>query len=94
VPDKRGSAVLRPSDGQNPLTGTNTLNTSYPYHREVYNVVKTSRLTETDIKLAFVNVPTANPPIVSKICANTTTITNFGFGVDSNCGATTLTGKN
>jgi hypothetical protein len=94
-PDKRGLAILRPSDGQNPTNSNGTLNTGYPYKRDVYNVIKTSRLTETDIKLAFVGS-------TSKVCtavdaANGKNLINeFGFGTEPNnaCGSTSLRGKN
>jgi ABC-type phosphate transport system substrate-binding protein len=84
VTDRRNGAVLESVDGAAPVSG-GVLNTAFPIHREVYNVVQTSRLTETDIKLAFVGA-------TSKVCSNSTTITNYGFGTVADCGDTSLTG--
>ncbi|WP_069465923.1 hypothetical protein [Actinacidiphila rubida] len=85
VRDRRHGAVLESVDGTAP-TVSGALNTAFPINREVYNVVATSRLSEADIKLAFVGS-------TSKVCSNSTTITTFGFGTVTDCGATTLTGK-
>lgn len=95
-PDKRGSAVLQSAKdtsgtAQAPTVG-GVLNTKYPYQREVYNVLQTSRLPETDIKLAF---ETSNAKVCTAVdSAGKNLINKFGFGTDANCGSTTLTGKN
>lgn len=91
VTDRRNGAVLKSVDGIAPTTGTPAvLNPAFTsLSRPVYNVIQTTRLTETDIKLAFVSTATTT----AKICSNTATITKFGFAtLATGCGATTLTG--
>lgn len=98
VRNRINGAVLESVNSTAPTTGSPaTLNPAFPINRPVYNVVKTSRLTEADIKLAFVNTA-ANPltdPNTSKICQNGATITKFGFAQlpAGSCGTTTLTGN-
>lgn len=87
VRDRRNGAVLESVDTIAPTTGSPAvLNTAFPIHRDVYNVIDSNDVTSTDIALAFVG-PT------SKVCTNTATITLYGFGTVSNCGSTTLKGK-
>lgn len=89
VIDRRHGALLRTVNSVATTTGTPAvLNTSFPIKREVYNVFLTTRLTETDIKNAFVTTTTTT----AKVCANTATINLYGFGTDSNCGSTVLHG--
>ncbi|MFC4032787.1 substrate-binding domain-containing protein [Streptomyces polygonati] len=87
VRDRRHGVVLRSADGKTPTTGTPAaLNPLFPINREVYNVFVSTRLTETDIANTFVGAS-------SDVCLDTATITLYGFGVDPNCGLTTLKGK-
>ncbi|MFI0724531.1 hypothetical protein [Streptomyces sp. NPDC021224] len=87
VRDRRNGAVLESVDSASPTTGSPAvLNTAFPINRDVYNVIKTTRLTETDIALAFVGA-------TSKVCTNTATIQLYGFGLLTHCGDTTLTGN-
>lgn len=79
APDVHGSTVLGEIDGKLPLL----LNTASTMARDVYNVVPTNQLTVDPTKSVFVG-PT------SQVCANGTTITRFGFGVNANCGSTTI----
>ncbi|MEV5849257.1 substrate-binding domain-containing protein [Streptomyces sp. NPDC048179] len=88
VDDRRGDAVLGSVDGQGPRNEDDlSLNLSFPYLRNVYNVVPTAKLSDTLIADTFVGTG-------SKVCANTTTITDYGFGtLGSDCGSTTLKGE-
>ncbi|MGW0941883.1 hypothetical protein ACWD4O_04920 [Streptomyces sp. NPDC002623] len=91
VPNRRGESRLRGINGTTPTTGsgaTIALNTLFDagFLRDVYNVVQSTRLGEAVIADTFVGS-------ASKVCANPTTITNYGFGTVANCGATTLTGE-
>lgn len=91
VPNRRGTSRLRNINGLAPTTGSGTalaLNTAFDanFLRDVYNVVPTSKLTTSPIAATFVGSS-------AKVCADTTTIKNYGFGTVTNCGATSLTGK-
>ncbi|MGW1561078.1 substrate-binding domain-containing protein [Streptomyces sp. NPDC002144] len=87
VDDRRGDAVLGSVDGKSARNGDLTLNTSFPYLRNVYNVVPTAKLSNALIADTFVGTG-------SKVCANTSLITTYGFGsLGSACGSTTLTGE-
>ena len=87
VDDRRGDAVLGSVGGVAPRNADNTLNLSFPYLRNVYNVVPTAKLSNALIADTFVGT-------ASKVCANTATITNYGFGtLGSDCGSTTLKGE-
>jgi ABC-type phosphate transport system substrate-binding protein len=87
VDDRRGDAVLGSVGGVAARNDDNTLNLSFPYLRNVYNVVPTAKLSDTLIADTFVGTG-------SKVCANTATITNYGFGsLGSGCGSTTLKGE-
>ncbi|MGW3949903.1 substrate-binding domain-containing protein [Streptomyces sp. NPDC004752] len=57
------------------------------YSRTVYNVVPTAKLTNATIAATFVGAG-------SKVCQDTTTITDYGFGTVSNCGDTSTKGEN
>ncbi|WP_329135807.1 hypothetical protein OG552_22860 [Streptomyces sp. NBC_01476] len=97
VQDRRGTAVLQTVNGTQPETATSTLNTAFPVTREVYNVFRTSRLTETDIRNTFVAVQPgeSNQSRVAKLCtpASGTIIEKFGFAQVANCGVITIKGN-
>jgi hypothetical protein len=93
--DRRHGAVLTMIDGVSPLNGSGALNTSFPYTREVYNVVQYDRVVNTadgnfDPVLSGLLVGTS-----SALCRSTITIRSYGFATLSsptttdNCGATT-----
>lgn len=91
VTDRRHGAVLESVGSVAPRNADGTLNTSFPYNREVYNVVQTTRLGEADLKLAFVG--STSKTCTAKYAGTTTTVINkYGFGTDANCGVTTTTG--
>ncbi|MEU2431016.1 hypothetical protein ABZ611_16160 [Streptomyces sp. NPDC007861] len=85
-PDRLGAADVRPIGGVAPYTAEFKLNTAFPIVRDVYNVVKTTRLGETDIAAAFVGTG-------SEAC-NDTVIETYGFGLLADCGSVAFTGKN
>ncbi|MEU9447582.1 substrate-binding domain-containing protein [Streptomyces sp. NPDC048277] len=87
VDDRRGDAVLGSVDGQGARNSDLSLNASFPYLRNVYNVVPTAKLSNSLIADTFVGTG-------SKVCSNTAVITSYGFGsLGSACGSTTLTGE-
>lgn len=91
VPNRRGESRLRSVNSTTPTTGSGAalaLNTSFTpdFLRDVYNVVPTAKLTTSPIAETFVGSS-------SKVCAAGSTITNYGFGTVSNCGATNVTGE-
>ncbi|MFC9703703.1 substrate-binding domain-containing protein [Streptomyces sp. NPDC056943] len=87
VTDRRGAAVLGSVGTVAPRNADKSLNLSFPFTRDVYNVVPTSKLTNATIASTFVGS-------TSKVCAAGTTIANYGFGtLGAGCGATTLTGE-
>ncbi|MFF7469721.1 substrate-binding domain-containing protein [Streptomyces sp. NPDC008092] len=88
VDDRRGDAVLGSVNGVVPRNEDDlSLNLSFPYLRNVYNVVPTAKLSDALIAATFVGTG-------SKVCANTSTITDYGFGtLGSDCGSTTLKGE-
>ncbi|MFB7587985.1 substrate-binding domain-containing protein [Streptomyces sp. NPDC056169] len=87
VTDRRGAAVLGSVGTVAPRNADKTLNLTFPFTRDVYNVVPTAKLTNATIASTFVGS-------TSKVCAAGTTITNYGFGtLGAACGATTLTGE-
>ncbi|MHA5052703.1 substrate-binding domain-containing protein [Streptomyces sp. SD15] len=88
VNDRHGDTVLGNVNGVAPIVG-GALNTAFPYGRDVYNVVPTSKLTDATIAATFVNTSSTT----SKVCADTATIEAYGFGTISNCGTTTLKGE-
>ncbi|WP_189130430.1 substrate-binding domain-containing protein [Wenjunlia tyrosinilytica] len=87
VKDRRGKAVLGTLNGHTPVW-KGSLNLKFPITRDVYNVVKTSRLAVKSVKAGFVGK-------TSQVCKNVTSpkITIFGFGKAANCGVTILKGK-
>jgi hypothetical protein len=89
VVERRGGAVLGAINGVNPfvLSGTNiTQNPSFVVKRLVYNVVQSSRLTDSAIASAFVGTSSA-------VCTNTAIIKEYGFAtIGGQCGSTTTTG--
>ncbi|MEW1700235.1 substrate-binding domain-containing protein [Streptomyces sp. NPDC093249] len=87
VTDRRGAAVLGSIGSVAPRNADKTLNLSFPFTRDVYNVVPTAKLGNTTIAQTFVGS-------TSKVCAASTTIANYGFGtLGTACGATTVTGE-
>ncbi|MGW1215461.1 hypothetical protein ACWD5F_38110 [Streptomyces sp. NPDC002499] len=87
VDDRRGDAVLGSVNGVVARNDDLSLNLSFPYLRNVYNVVPTAKLSDSVIADTFVGTG-------SKVCANTSTISLYGFGtLGSDCGSTTLKGE-
>ena len=91
VTERRGSIALVNVGSTKPIAveaGKTVLNTSYlpALKRTVYNVVRTSRLADTDIAATFVGATSA-------VCANPVIIKAYGFGTTTNCGATTIRGS-
>ncbi|MFK0157376.1 hypothetical protein ACIQVL_12670 [Streptomyces sp. NPDC090499] len=88
VDDRRGDAVLGSVDGQSPRNEDGlSLNLSFPYLRNVYNVFPTAKLSDSVIANTFVGTG-------SKVCANTGVVTDYGFAsLGSECGSTTLKGE-
>ncbi|MFB8772530.1 hypothetical protein [Streptomyces broussonetiae] len=88
VPNRRGESRLRSINGLAPTTGSGTalaLNTGFDseFLRDVYNVVPTARLGNAVVAETFVGS-------TSKVCAASSTITNYGFGTLSTCGSTSI----
>jgi len=79
VPDVHGKVVLSQLDGVAPTV----LNTSSSMVRDVYNVVPTAKLTDSNYSSVFVG-PT------SQVCTNTNTIKKYGFAPHASCGDTNL----
>jgi hypothetical protein len=75
--DIRGNAVLGEIDGVTPMT----LNTSFGVTREVYNVIPTSQIGNAPYSSVFVGPN-------SSFCTNNTTLNQYGFAIDPNCGST------
>ncbi|MFI6894392.1 substrate-binding domain-containing protein [Streptomyces sp. NPDC050256] len=86
VVDRRGDAVLGSVNGVQPQLTDGTLNTAFPFNRDVYNVVPTAELGDATIAAAFVGN-------TSKVCAQTAVINTYGFGTVTNCGDTSLKGE-
>ncbi|MFJ2936322.1 hypothetical protein ACIO8G_26635 [Streptomyces sp. NPDC087219] len=87
VTNRRGAAVLGSVGTVAPRNADKTLNLAFPFLRDVYNVVPTAKLTNATVSSTFVGS-------TSKVCAATTTITNYGFGsLGTACGATTVKGE-
>ncbi|MCX5392789.1 substrate-binding domain-containing protein [Streptomyces sp. NBC_00094] len=87
VTDRRGAAVLGSVGTIAPRNADKTLNLSFPFTRDVYNVVPTAKLTNATIAATFVGSS-------SKVCAAGTTIAAYGFGtLGTACGATTVKGE-
>ena len=79
APDRRGMSVLGVLDGKAPTL----LNTASTYSRDVYNVIPTSKVTDTASKEYQVFVGKD-----SLVCKESTTIAQQGFGVITTCGDT------
>lgn len=79
APDRRGMSVLGVLDGKAPTL----LNTGSTYSRDVFNVIPTSKVTDTASKEYQVFVG-AN----SLVCKESATIQSQGFGVIGTCGDT------
>ena len=79
TPDVHGKSVLGQLDGISPTV----LNTSSTMVRDVYNVIPTSKLTDSTYANVFVGSS-------SQICANANTIKRYGFAPHAACGDTTI----
>jgi hypothetical protein len=86
VADRHGKTVLGKINSVAPVNTNGTLNTAFPYARDVYNVVPSNKLTDAVIQPTFVGAS-------SGVCSDTATITQYGFGAIANCGDTTLKGE-
>lgn len=86
VVDRRGFSVLGSVDGVQPTLANGTLNTAFPFNRDVYNVVPTAKLTDATIDATFVGTD-------SEVCSQSAVIQEYGFGTVTNCGSTTLKGE-
>ncbi len=82
VQDTRDGAVLEDIDGVAPLTTSNTINTSFPITRLLYNVVQASRVTNSaDPLFKLLNGSG------STICNEKAAIALYGFAtIGSECG--------
>ncbi|MFE4644592.1 hypothetical protein [Streptomyces sp. NPDC056730] len=91
VADRHGVTVLGKVNGVAPRNTNGTLNTAFPYNRDVYNVVPTPKITGTT---ADANVVSAFVGTASKVCGQTSQIQAYGFGsLGTACGATSLKGE-
>lgn len=79
VADVHGKSVLGSLDGISPIE----LNAASTMARDVYNVIPTGQLGNAPYNTVFVG-PT------SQICSNAATIKKYGFGVNANCGDTSI----
>lgn len=77
ITDHRGQAVLGTIDGLTPTVE----NANFGVTREVYNVIPSSKVGDPTYQSVFVGPN-------SKFCTSTTTINQYGFAVDPNCGST------
>ena len=88
VVERRGQAELGAIAGVKPVVGTTgggvEMNPAFSVYRNVYNVVETARLlTDTTLSGTFSGT-------TSSVCANITTIKQYGFApIGSLCGNTT-----
>jgi ABC-type phosphate transport system substrate-binding protein len=80
IADLRGSAVLGSINGNPSLL----LNTGSAATREVYNVIPTANVGTAPWSTVFVGN-------TSLICQQNSIITQYGFGIDPNCGNTSKT---
>jgi len=93
IDDRRNGAVLTNIDGTSPFTTTGTLNTAFPYRREVYLVTAFDRVVQTnDGKFDSVLSGLLNGT-GSFLCHATITIRTYGFATLSSsttdlCGST------
>ena len=76
--DLRGIADLGNMDSKSSLNPT----TSSTLKRDIYNIIPTTKLAVAPWSTVFVGSG-------SLVCANSETITKYGFGVNANCGSTT-----
>ncbi|MDX8031956.1 hypothetical protein SK803_17155 [Lentzea sp. BCCO 10_0856] len=79
APAAQGKAVLATFNGVAPTI----LNTSSSFKRDVYNVVPSPKLSEANYNQLFVGG-------TSLVCTRTDVITQFGFGINPNCGSTQI----
>lgn len=86
--DRRYGAQLQNIAGVAPLTASGTLNTAFPFNREVYNVVEGCRVDST-APLPFTGATCSiDPTLVSmlvgsggSLCQDALTIINYGFAL-------------
>ena len=90
ISDIRGRTSLGSIDDQNNgvVKSGLQLSTSFGFTRPIYNVVPTSGLVAGSTLDNVFDGPS------SAVCSNATTINNYGFAVNSNCGSTTLKNTN
>lgn len=86
VTDRRGPAALGGVDGVSPTTDEGTLNTAFPYARDVFNIVPTAKLSSPAIDRVFTGADSA-------VCTRGAIIQAYGFGLTASCGSTELTGN-
>lgn len=93
--DRRHGAVLQSINGISPFTGTGTLNTAFPYTREVYNVVAFDRVVTGDANFDA-TLSGLLSTTSSSLCRSNITIRQYGFATLSAstpdlCGSTAST---
>lgn len=76
--DRRHNAAIHNIDGVSPKTAGGTLNTAYPVRREVYNIVKISRITSGSADFDP-NLTALLSGATSKLCGLSLQIHSFGF---------------
>ena len=79
APAAQGKAVLATFNGVSPTI----LNTNSTFKRDVYNVVPTGKLADPTYASVFVGGSSA-------ICQAAPVITQYGFGINPNCGSTQI----
>ncbi|MFJ9030061.1 PstS family phosphate ABC transporter substrate-binding protein [Streptomyces sp. NPDC102274] len=91
VTDRHGVTVLGKVETVAPRNTNGSLNVNFPYNRDVYNVVPTAKITGST---ADANIVGAFVGTTSKVCAQTSHITAFGFGsLGTACGDPALKGE-
>jgi ABC-type phosphate transport system substrate-binding protein len=78
IQDVRGNAVLGSIAG----VSSEQINSAFPVTREVYNVIPTTNVSTAPWSTVFVGPG-------SLVCADSSTITKYGFTVAPDCGSTT-----
>ncbi|MFB7269061.1 hypothetical protein [Streptomyces sp. NPDC056244] len=90
--DLHGTTVLPKWNGVSPRNPNGTLNTAFPFVRDIYNIVRTNRLSGS---------PAADPALISafvgpgsQVCAQSRLIQAYGFvTLGAACGSTALQGE-
>ncbi|MFK3981614.1 hypothetical protein ACI2K4_14695 [Micromonospora sp. NPDC050397] len=88
VEDRRGPSDLGSIGGASPYAAgstpsNRTLNTNFPFRRDVYNIVPTADLSSSPLSQVFVGSG-------SLLCQQADVIRRYGFGFAANCGDTSL----